>query len=1390
MKNTMENPTVNTTDTSTRSFAYSLAKKSHAVTDAKNKKNSLSSNNLISNYLKKYADWLEDAYHYFQKNSDSGSPITITAEWILDNNYIIRQAISQIKEDLPLGYQQKLPKLSQASQEGFPRIFVLTRSLLQQQKFLLDVNDLDEFMAAIQEVVSLSMGELWAIPIFLRFSLLEKLAYILLETIEPAIPPELPNLPPVWVEPMTDDNSSTPAAANNHADMVASIISSLRLISETDWKEVFEEISLVEDHLSKDPAGIYPLMDFNTRNLYRNEIEALALASGEEETEVAKALLMLCQEVAPAEGLQGDTLVNAGKNNAMHVGTYLIGEGRKRLQERLHIKPSPIAYFKHWAAAHNQQLYLGGITFIALIFIILSLMAVHAQPLFSSIGPFQIALMTLLSVCMIPIAFINASNLVNTGLTARVPPRILPKMDFKEAIPPAFQTLVVIPGMISDSNSIENLARQLEIHYLSNPQSGLKFALLTDFPDADSQSRPEDEDLLKQALQTIAMLDHKYVNNENGQRFFLLHRRRQWNASQATWMGWERKRGKLEELNKLLRGSLKTSFLDITASEDVQQELKNIRFVITLDADTVLPPGSAVRLVGTLAHPLNRAELDSKSGKVQSGYTILQPGVEVHPRSANLTWFTRIFAGDTGLDIYTHAVSDVYQDLFGEGTFVGKGIYDVDAFMSSVKGCIPENTLLSHDLLEGILGRAGLVSDITLIEDYPRNYYEQVMRQRRWIRGDWQLLPWLMHPAKYNIRLSTIDRWKILHNLLRSLLSPALLTIILLGMAFLPGLAWLWVLILLIAFGIPLATAVFKYIFERIVSKRRETIWPSLWPIFMRWLFALIFLPYEAYFCLDAIIITLYRLLISRRNLLTWTTAEHTADLFKFRGTNNKAWIKLSLSAILSALFVLGAQLRSIITDSASALALTPVIPIFVLWVLSSGLVILINMPVPSPKNARPFKQVGLLRTIARRTWSFFEHFVGPEDHWLPPDHFQETPIGIIAHHTSPSNIGLFFTSAIAAYDLGYLDLLALASRLDTTLQTLEHLERHRGHFLNWYNTQTLEPLQPRYVSTVDSGNLAASFIILAQASRQMLAEPAFRWNLWEGYLDDLPSLSDTLSKIGSFQEDPDINAIQKSINNMRSRILAVKEQPGQWYALFQTVINTFWVDLTQNLGRLINSVHPGMDLDNLHHLQEIILPLESQHLAVQRVLDELVPWVSFMENIPDFLKQKAYLELVDQLDAVLTYNPRLNQIEPISTTGKVHIEALQIALRSVSGLSEKAQSSLNKAQTWLYALLEVLQAAGLHARQLQSMFESFSTRAEQLIEEMDFTFLYSPSRKVFHIGYNLENGQLDKNYYDLLASEARIASLIAIAKGDVPQSHWMHLSRPITRINGNYALL
>jgi cyclic beta-1,2-glucan synthetase len=526
-------------------------------------------------------------------------------------------------------------------------------------------------------------------------------------------------------------------------------------------------------------------------------------------------------------------------------------------------------------------------------------------------------------------------------------------LDFKRSVPQAYKTLVVIPGMISTNSDIENLVRQIEIHYLSNPQPGLKFAVLTDFSDADEPTRPEDDELIGQATAAMADLDHKYRQecDEGEQRFFLLHRRRLLNPSQGKWMGWERKRGKLHELGLFLRGDDNTSFLPQLSNSDVRQQLGVIRYVITVDADTVLPPGSAVRMVGTIAHPLNTARFDPETGQVVSGYTILQPRVDINPRSANQTWFTRIFAGDTGLDLYSHAVSDIYQDLFGEGIYVGKGIFDVDAMMQSVESHIPENTLLSHDLLEGILGRAGLISDITLIEDYPQNYYEQVARQRRWIRGDWQLLPWLLRPARFGVNFSSISYWKIIHNLLRSLLSPALMVTILLGIAFVPNLAWLWILLPLVSFGIPLVNALVNSLKQTLQSMRQKAIWPSLWPVFMRWLFAIAFLPYEAYFALDAIAVTLYRLFISKRKLLSWTTAEHASQLFRSRTLQIEAWIKLSLSAILVVIFVIVTQLESLLKNTTTILLQMPVLPMIVLWLLSSVLVRTVNRPLPSPRS-------------------------------------------------------------------------------------------------------------------------------------------------------------------------------------------------------------------------------------------------------------------------------------------------------------------------------------------------------------------------------------------------------------------------------------------------------
>ena len=1002
-----------------------------------------------------------------------------------------------------------------------------------------------------------------------------------------------------------------------------------------------------------------------------------------------------------------------------------------------------------------------------------------------------------------------ATSLVNWLITLIIRPRILPKLNFKDEIPGSFRTLVVIPSMINSREEIDSLIDQLELHYLRNPEPGLLFALLTDFHDADGETMPEDENLIQYAIAAIDTLNAKYAcpvsSNDPGdfsgegqvdgdRLFYFLHRKRLWNPSESSWIGWERKRGKLHELNLLLRGGKNLSFCTLTSDMTATTSpLQRVRFVITLDTDTILPRGAACRLVGTLAHPLNQAVFDETTGQVVSGYTILQPRMEIHPKSVNHSWFTCFFAGDAGLDLYTLTVSDAYQDLFGEGSYVGKGIYDVDAFERSVDKLIPENTVLSHDLLEGLMGRAGLVSDITMIEEYPQNYYIQVMRQRRWIRGDWQLLPWLFHSNRKGLAFSMIDRWKMFDNLRRSMLAPALLLIFTLGQIFLPNLTGLWTAVVLLSLGIPLLTGIARSALQILGGEYAGiALRPLGWNI-LRWMLAVAFLPYEAYIFIDAVFTALYRLFISRRNLLQWTTAAQTARVFNLRARRNMTWLKMGVSVFLALILTTGIQLINNMTRSGVAPALIYASPVLMLWVLSPFIAWWINRPFTHHTIPLNEERVNLLRQVTRRTWGFFERFVGPEDHWLPPDHYQESPVGRVAHHTSPTNIGLLLTSTLAAYDLGYLDQLGLATRLVNTMDTLDRLERYRGHFLNWYDTLTLQPLHPRYISTVDSGNLAASLIVTAQACKNMPNGPIFRWDLWQGYLDTLANLSETLMGMRKSEFDQQVEAISRKILAINTEILSVQFQPERWYPLFLKVSGAFWQDLSHRLMELVEVGRSAFDLAALGKLQEVAAQVERHHIAVQRTIVELVPWIPLLENVPIWFHEPQFLQAMVTLKANLPFNLALGEIHAQIQVATAQVIILRYLLVNEDvpdhGVVEPTLPR-NAALEWLAELAQVLAHADANSDSLITRFTQIMTRAEQYVNEMDFRFLYHMRRRIFHIGLNLDAGQLDQNYYDLLASEARIASIIAIAKGEVPQSHWMQLGRPVTRVEDSYVLL
>ncbi|HEY3341361.1 MAG TPA: cellobiose phosphorylase, partial [Anaerolineae bacterium] len=524
----------------------------------------------------------------------------------------------------------------------------------------------------------------------------------------------------------------------------------------------------------------------------------------------------------------------------------------------------------------------------------------------------------------------------------------------------------------------------------------LYFAILTDFADADQQHQPNDEVLITRATNGICALNHQYPCDSQQQKpsgpFYLLHRERRWNPNEGRWMGWERKRGKLQELNQLLRGSANTSY---TVQIGDMSALSAVKFVITLDADTILLRQGAQRLVATLAHPLNRAEFDTH-GRVTAGYTLLQPRTDITPVSASRSIFTRIFAGDVGLDLYSHAVSNVYQDLFGTGIYIGKGIYDVDAFERSLKDRIPENALLSHDLFEGVHGRVGLVSDIVLFEDYPPHYLVYMRRSSRWIRGDWQLLPWLLPRVRYAGKgtipndLSVIDRWKILDNLRRSLLAPMLLLLFVAAWLWLPGPKWAWTLFGILTPAVPLIAGVLASLVRNAFDHTNQidahgSQWHSiiepLQNSILRWLLELAFIPYETFLALGGISVTLVRLLFTRKNLLEWVTAAQAA-----RDSGYEIRWRVMRKRMLTALIVTAVLVMLIIFIHPSSLLTA--LPLLVAWLLSPEIAYLISRPVERAPEVLSSTQNKLLRMLARRTWLFFEQYVGPEDHWLPPDHF------------------------------------------------------------------------------------------------------------------------------------------------------------------------------------------------------------------------------------------------------------------------------------------------------------------------------------------------------------------------------------------------------------------
>lgn len=1248
------------------------------------------------------------------------------AEWLLDNDYQIQRAILQISEDLPREFYGKLPGLAEGGL-GRPRIHQLAHGLVQASHLQVSLTTAIPFVERYQKKMPLSIAETWAFPTMLRIVCLELLVTGFTRLF-PQVDPPFP----------VDETPDASTAAIDDTECVARAIANLAVIATIQWNDFFDRTSRVEAILRRDPAGIYPRMDFDTRDRYRHAVEQLAEQSKLPEWDVAQRALRQCHSSDEAP--------------SGHVGYWLIDAGRPLFADALDPRP-----WTPGSVLRRVLRYPGVLYAAALLCAGLAAFALPALYLASSETPpghwLLGIVLTLLPASIISITF------VNWLVTQITPPRVLPKLALKKGVPKDCATAVVVPALVARVSDVAPLIQRLEAHRLANPDTALAFVLLSDLADAATATLPGDAEIERTLVTGIEDLNARYSDAKGHGPFHLLHRPRLFNEAQGCWMGWERKRGKLEQFNGyVLRGD-STPF-SLTAGRT--DALRRCRFVVTADADTRLPPSVVRRLVGTLAHPLNRAHFNPETGGVERGYTILQPRVELAPEATSQSLFARFYGGDTTIDIYSRAVSDVYQDLLGTGVFVGKGIYEVAAFERSLEGRIPENALLSHDLFEGLHGRAALVSDIIVYEGFPTGYLDFAGRWHRWVRGDWQILPWLFPfvPGRdkrwLRNRLGWFDRLKIFDNLRRSLVPASILALLLGGWFLLHGQPWVWTLLAVAAPG--------AYLFTDLVTgfsqgRRRgvmQRVLRRLTDHLGRWILAVAFLVSDTLIALHAIGVTIWRLRSGRRRL-EWTSAAHMATRNAARHPRLAAWRDMAGSPLL-ALAIAAALL------AAAPGSLPVAAPLLLLWFLAPEIAIWISRPLEPLQEQLTQTDRTFLRLMARRTWLFFETFVRPEDNWLPPDNYQEPPDEDTAHRTSPTNIGMMLVSVLTAWRLGHIGLNEVATRLRDTFDTLDRLERYRGHILNWYETRSLAALEPRYVSTVDSGNLAVSLITIAQALGDARNAPPVGAELWQGLEDNIDLLIQAVSPI----DDEAALAASAILATMRETARRVSDNEPEWIWGIDDLSSADVPRLREQVGLMAERVGEA-EIDTLRDIQAWLERLEHHLSGMRRDLRNFAPWWEQLANHPADCAQIA--GTVADLMAGSASTAR--------------------AAQASSALDDFQDSlTLDASREWVGQVRTAIEAGETAARELQDRLDRLARRASDGAHAMDFSLLLDPGSRLFHIGYNVSTDRIDPHHYDLLASEARLASFFAIAKGDIDPSHWFHLGRPITKQDAGLALM
>lgn len=1311
------------------------------------KKNKL--NNLKRNILKEISQSYSSiykSYKYFKKLSKNKYKTIESSNWLLDNLYLIEREYNNIKLSIEDEYFKSLPILQKEDsfnkEYHIPRIFNIAKNYVNSNEEFSE-KSVEDYINNIQGLKSkenmsinddlsnkdllFTMNELWAFPLMLKINLILNLAKYTEELViiqkniilGRKIAENFIDNNHIEVEENIQKDEYTEfflkefyiTLRNNSIDFsvgnsflnekfniknslnenlfdsdfkekllskkIAEYFINIRKVENIAWKVFFENTSIIEKFLNMDPSEIYNSMDFPSKECYRHEIEGIAEVTDRSQVDVVKEILEKCLNAK----------INDEEEYRTHVGYYIIDEGVRELELCYHNLTEIISQ----GAFLSINAALSVLLSIAILFISIYFGTVFTKEKF--IISFLLILLPMSEVIM---------STVNWIVSKTIKIRFIPKLDFNDGIPEKYKTVVVIPTILNNKDSVKVLMDKLEVMYCGNKDKNLYFALLVDFNDSKNEEEKEDCEIVKYGLECAEKLNDKYlINNQCECRFFFLSRKRVYNDKHKVYMGRERKRGKLIEFMALIRGEEDHTFNVI--SSDIKN-LENVKFLITLDDDTFMPRETANKLIGAMAHTLNTPYIDSNN-KVIRGYGIMQPKIGISLEAKNKTKFSKIFGGDYTIDQYSTAYSDTYQDLFGEGSFTGKGIINIDEFYIMVKDTIKENKILSHDLLEGGLARSALVSDIEFIDGYPSTYISSCSRLKRWVRGDWQLIGWL-----FSRKLSTLYKWKIFDNLRRSLIAPIMLLTIILSLTYLRSNRV--ILLSFLVFIIPLLFRITDFVLTP--KYKLQGTFKSLEQIVL----IISFIPYQTFLMIDAIFVTLYRVIISKRNLLEWRSSAQVEsdkeDKIKknsFSGYVKEMWISPVMGIILILLSIyisVPIVLYSVIIAK--------------LWICAPYFAYNISISRKSERKKEELSKEDkdYLRTVSRRIYAYYEDFCNEENNYLPPDNYQESPFKGVAHRTSPTNIGMGLMAHLIAYDMGYITLFEFVDKIDITLYNMRGLERINGHYLNWYDTKSKKPLYPRYISTVDNGNFLANLWIIKSALQEIKNNGIIRAEEVKAVDDIYRIVEEENSNIDcTFNNDVNISEYVSILSNIFTNVLEFKEyisKNNENKNNNKSEIN-YWLDkIIKETNKKINNyncIFKGLD----------------------KICDN-----NFLQNVHN----------IDEL---------INIVEKYKESNEVNID---------TEINDKL----------------------LYLKNYQSKIGNIINEIDEITKKMDFSFLYDNQRKLFYIGYNVDEDSYGKSYYDLLASESRITSFISIAKNDVSKENWFALNRSITNAFHTHTLV